>query len=407
MIRLLEFMENHQLKYLNVNTVMKRSIILIMVCSLLTTNASYARGGRFWKALKGALCDAVESATAVVVQKGIESAGYTHEEAQKHTRDIYEAFGRDQQNVERGLSFVDAENKYERQNVVKDLAFDFAADVSDNHAFVESMRKMTDNTFSYLDERTKVKTAEERQYVIDTHIRNLSDIMYDTYEEAKELKAQRLSEKLQLAKQLESRGQSPELAIEMAAQIIIVSNDKNLTVEEKENYYRAYGLYDDVQQIGNLVENVSNIDYEQEKQQLLLAQQEEERKMQEKNLKKQEEERSKAISAINTALVECYAFDQDALSDSQKQQLDRIAESLLKYKDLNIELLGHTCNKGYKSVNNRIGLRRAETVKAYLVERGIDENRITTSSKGENEPKILQPTLEERKQNRRVEFIVK
>lgn len=395
---------------------MKRYIVIFAACCmLLTPDASYAKGGKFWKALGKMAGGIAEAATAVAVQRTIESCGYTQEESREYTRTIYEAFGSDCANVDRGLNYVTSEDKFAKENIAKDLVFDFVANVSDNQAFVESMRQMTDNTLGYMSAKNQATTDAERKAVIEEHTRRFSDIMYDTYQEAKERKAQRLSERMQLRDELVSRGQDPTIAYEMAGQILIISNDDSFTDEEKENYYRAYGWHEGEQQLPDIIAEVSNTDYDliakqqiEEERQRQLYQQEEERKKQEELQKQREaEEKDRAIAKINETVVSSYVFDQDALSDEQKVQLDDIYSLLAKYDDVNVELIGHTCKKGYKSVNDRIGLRRAETAKAYLMEKGVAEERITTSSRGEEEPKIANPTLEERKLNRRVEFVVK
>ena len=145
-----------------------------------------------------------------------------------------------------------------------------------------------------------------------------------------------------------------------------------------------------------------------EEYQRLQAQKEEERLRQEELRKQREqEERKQAIAKINSIVVDSYVFDKVELTDEHKCLLNEIAEILKKYDDLTIELVGHTCGKGYKSVNHRIGLRRADAAKVYLVEQGISESRIVVCSKGELDPKILLPSINERKLNRRVEIKVK
>ena len=391
---------------------MKNKIVIILACCcLFAPDASYAKG--LFKKLLGSVA---EAASAAIVSRGIESCGYTREESQKYTRDIYSAFGSDCSNVERGLSYVNAEDKYARQNVAKDVVFDAAASISDNQEFVEAMRQMTDNTLGYLSARTQGNTDEDRKKAIDEYNQRSFDIMWDTYHAAKDRKAQRLAERMQLRRELINRGQDPELADEIAGQILIISKDESLSEQEKERYYRSFGLYDDIQQMTEMVATVLEEDEDliaqqkaAEEQRRLLAQKEEEERKRQEELRKQREleERNQAIAKINETVVNSYVFDEDALSEEQKAQLSEIASILMKYEDLSVELVGHTCKKGYKSVNKRIGLRRAETAKAYLVEQGVSEDRITTCSKGETDPKITRPTLEERKLNRRVEFLVK
>ena len=103
-------------------------------------------------------------------------------------------------------------------------------------------------------------------------------------------------------------------------------------------------------------------------------------------------------------LFDGFAFDVTELSDEQKPELDEAANILNKYSDVNVLLTGHTCKIGYKSINQRKGMKRAESAKAYLMSKGVAENRITTDSKGETEPLVPNTSRENLKQNRRVEF---
>ena len=72
-----------------------------------------------------------------------------------------------------------------------------------------------------------------------------------------------------------------------------------------------------------------------------------------------------------------------------------------KYPDLTITIVGHTCKIGYKNINLKKGLKRAENAKAYLIEQGISENRISVDSKGETEPRS-----DINSENRRIEITV-
>ncbi|MBR5853936.1 MAG: OmpA family protein [Alistipes sp.] len=390
----------------------KIAIILACLCLVMSPDVSYAKGGKFWKQL-GRLVGKVAVATsAVVVDRAIESCGYTQEEARQYTRDIYDAFGADVTNVERGLAIADSENKYEQMNIAKDYVFDMAKSMSKNQDFINVMQELTDAQLSHLGDKSQATTAEERYTIDTTYIRRYSNLMYDTYQMGKDKKSKYLAKKLKIKKQLIDKGENPEFADELAASILAVQESESFSEQEKRDYYRAYGFIETPEQVAEIADEVLNTDEEQlledENAQKELDRLEEERRQQEEERRQQEiEARNRAIAQINETIVGSYVFDQDALADEQKEQLDYVAELLNKYEDLNVELIGHTCKKGYKSVNNRIGLRRAETAKTYLVEKGISEERIETTSKGESEPIIANPTLDELKQNRRVEFQIK
>jgi len=89
-----------------------------------------------------------------------------------------------------------------------------------------------------------------------------------------------------------------------------------------------------------------------------------------------------------------------------KKQLDELAT---KFKSMNTEVIiavGHTDSIGSDKYNQKLSVRRAEAVKAYLVSKGIDSKRIYTEGKGEKQPIASNKTKEGRAKNRRVEIEV-
>jgi len=71
-----------------------------------------------------------------------------------------------------------------------------------------------------------------------------------------------------------------------------------------------------------------------------------------------------------------------------------------------VEVTGHADITGSAPFNNELGLRRAEFVKAFLVNAGIKAEQIVTSSKGSSEPAASNSTPEGRAANRRTEIKV-
>ena len=73
-------------------------------------------------------------------------------------------------------------------------------------------------------------------------------------------------------------------------------------------------------------------------------------------------------------------------------------------KDVDVVVAGHTDSDGRASTNQALSERRANAVKAILIEKGIDAKRIKTVFKGENEPIATNDTEEGKAKNRRVEI---
>jgi outer membrane protein OmpA-like peptidoglycan-associated protein len=126
-----------------------------------------------------------------------------------------------------------------------------------------------------------------------------------------------------------------------------------------------------------------------------------------RQLEEEEERRERLYLADVEELqlaVDSFDIDSVALLPAAKAALDVKAELLKRYPDLQVLAEGHTCNLGDSAFNMYIGLRRAESVKAYLVEKGVAAERIRTSSRGSAQP--VAPNLGEanRRKNRRVEI---
>ena len=87
--------------------------------------------------------------------------------------------------------------------------------------------------------------------------------------------------------------------------------------------------------------------------------------------------------------------------------LNQIADVLNRYPDAKVIVTGYTDSTGTEEYNLKLSRRRAESVKNYLISRGVDPARITAVGLGESDPIDTNQTAEGRQRNRRVEFFVK
>lgn len=112
------------------------------------------------------------------------------------------------------------------------------------------------------------------------------------------------------------------------------------------------------------------------------------------------------ISKGKTNLMVFFDFDKASLQDKSKSELERLTRFLNLYPNIKIRLDGHTDDQGDADYNLKLSKNRAESVKAYLVNNGIDSKRINTEGYGMTKPLINSRTDEARSQNRRVEMII-
>lgn len=101
-----------------------------------------------------------------------------------------------------------------------------------------------------------------------------------------------------------------------------------------------------------------------------------------------------------------FDFDKAVLKPAGKEKLDELVANL---NGLNLEVIiavGHTDSVGTVAYNQKLSIRRAESVKAYLVSKGVEANRVYTEGKGKTQPVADNKTAAGRAKNRRVEIEV-
>ena len=110
--------------------------------------------------------------------------------------------------------------------------------------------------------------------------------------------------------------------------------------------------------------------------------------------------RALSIQVIN------FSIDDATLPEVNKELLDRAAKIISEVPNIKLMIVGHTDGQASDDYNNKLSLARAESVKQYLVSKGVDADKLTVKGMGESEPIADNSTEQGRFHNRRIEFVV-
>lgn len=101
-----------------------------------------------------------------------------------------------------------------------------------------------------------------------------------------------------------------------------------------------------------------------------------------------------------------FEFNKATLTKDSEKILEMAYDALVAQPDITVMIVGHTDAVGSDAYNQKLSLRRAQSVKNWMVKKGISARRMTVSGKGETEPIDDNATDDGRANNRRIEFRV-
>lgn len=102
-----------------------------------------------------------------------------------------------------------------------------------------------------------------------------------------------------------------------------------------------------------------------------------------------------------------FDYDKFELKNTSYTELNRVVQLLQRSPSLSIEIAGHTDNQGSDSYNQKLSENRAQSVKDYLIEKGVPAKRVSIKGYGSSSPIATNDTEEGRAANRRIEMVVK
>ena len=101
-----------------------------------------------------------------------------------------------------------------------------------------------------------------------------------------------------------------------------------------------------------------------------------------------------------------FDVNKSSLTPQAKTNLDKLVPVFKEYSETNIDIFGYTDSSGKVDFNLKLSKDRAETVKNYLISKGLVAERLKTTGLGVADPIATNGTVEGKSQNRRVEFAI-
>ncbi|AXT35137.1 glycine zipper 2TM domain-containing protein [Phaeobacter sp. LSS9] len=101
-----------------------------------------------------------------------------------------------------------------------------------------------------------------------------------------------------------------------------------------------------------------------------------------------------------------FATDSSAISPAVRSDLNKVASSLVRYPNSQVQVIGHTDSDGDAGYNQGLSERRANAVADQIQAGGVPYNRVQIIGRGESQPVASNLTAEGKARNRRVEIVV-
>ncbi|MBN1326397.1 MAG: OmpA family protein, partial [Candidatus Cloacimonetes bacterium] len=95
------------------------------------------------------------------------------------------------------------------------------------------------------------------------------------------------------------------------------------------------------------------------------------------------------------------------LNEEAQETLDQVVRTLVNHPEIDLEIHGYTDNMGDRNYNIMLSQQRADSVMNYLIDNGIEPERLSAEGFGPDNPIASNDSKEGRAQNRRIEFIRK
>ena len=115
-----------------------------------------------------------------------------------------------------------------------------------------------------------------------------------------------------------------------------------------------------------------------------------------------------AIEKVTLKAGALFDSGKSALKPAGERELDDLADKLKAMHGVEVvEITGYTDSQGQAAFNQKLSEQRAEAVKSYLVNKGVEERVMTTRGMGASDPVASNATAAGRAQNRRVELEIK
>lgn len=343
--------------------------------------------------------------SAIVYDIAINS-GMSNDDAATTVEAATWLLGGDESKVKDRIGWIDgSKNGYDMRDEVSTWALKTVGEVTGKEEIFDIIIEAKEAHSDYLSAEYNFRHGDASinlDSVRSATSQRWGSVIVDAYEYNQDKKEQERKQRIRKELDMDKKMSvyTPEHIDEFSGLVLAVATSDIYSNDEKKEILTQYGIIDSEHDLDMVLEIVSE-DYIVNEGVIQEGPTEEELEQQ------RIEERNRVKEIINHASLASFDFDVVDLSVEQQFELDSLVILLDEHQDINVEIVGHTCNLGTKNINAKVGLKRANAVKEYLVDKGVGKNRIYVSSQGEYDPLYPNNTKDNRISNRSVSFQTK